>query len=75
VEYPNLMLEIVATIPEPQRIRHAVETLGARRVFFGTDMTLLTPAYAFGLLRGARLDPADSKRILGLNAAERFGFA
>lgn len=74
VEYPNLMLEIIASIPEPRRIRHAVETIGAERVFFGTDMTLLTPAYGFGLVKSARLEPQDREKVLGLNAETYFRF-
>lgn len=69
----NLNLEIVATIPECARIKQAVGTLGAERVFFGTDMTLFTPAYAFGLLDGAGLSAGEHKQILGANALRVFG--
>jgi len=71
-EHPNLMLEIISTIPEARRIKEAVETLGAERVFFGTDMTLLTPAFAFGLLDSAGLAGADREKVLGLNAKRYF---
>lgn len=71
-EHSNLNLEIVSTIPEPLRIRQAVEVLGAERVFFGTDMTLFTPAYALGLLDAAGLDEDDRLKILGLNAMRFF---
>lgn len=72
-ELPNLYLEIVSTIPEAWRIREAVEAVGADRVFFGTDMTLFTPAYALGLVDSAGLSPADKEKILGLNAGRFFG--
>lgn len=69
---PNTYLEIISSVPEPRRIREAVETLGAGRVFFGTDMTLITPAAAFGLVKGAGLSEGDATRVMGLNALELF---
>lgn len=72
VEYPNVNLEFISSIPDPERIRVAVETLGPERVFFGTDMTLISPAVAIGLMKGARLSEADAQRVFSLNAKEFF---
>ena len=69
----NLNLEIIASLPECVRISEAVRVLGAERVFFGTDMTLFTPAYAFGLLDGAGLSQGERRQILGANALRVFG--
>ncbi len=74
LEYPNLHLETISSLPEPARVRSAVEALGARRVFFGTDMTLFTPAYGIGIVKGAGLSQADQARVMGENALEFFRF-
>jgi len=67
-EHPNIYLEFISSIPEPERIRMAVEEVGPERVFFGTDMTLISPAVAFGLMKGARLGEEDAEKVFGLNA-------
>jgi len=73
-EYPNLYLEISATLADPDRIRQAVRRLGARRIFLGTDTTLISPAWAFGVLQAARLPAKERRMIAGENAASFFQF-
>jgi len=72
-EYDNVWIETASTFVQPSWIRGAVEIAGARKVLFGTDMTLLTPAFALGALRAARLKESDLARVTCENAAEVFG--
>lgn len=72
-EYANLWLETASTVSEPSWIRDAVAIVGARKVLFGTDMTLLTPAWALGAARAAGLDKDDFDMVMGRNAIEFFG--
>ncbi|MCD6404276.1 MAG: amidohydrolase family protein [Planctomycetes bacterium] len=67
-EYSNLYVEIAATLAEPARITEAVRRLGAEKVFFGTDMTLLSPAYAVGLVKAAGLTGQENEKVMGGNA-------
>ncbi|MHC4714456.1 MAG: amidohydrolase family protein [Planctomycetota bacterium] len=72
-EYPNLYLEIVSTVAQPEWVAEAVAKAGADRVLFGTDMTLISPAFALGLVKGAGLSENDLQRVMTLNARELFG--
>jgi len=65
--YPNLYLDITMSMPYPERLRIAVETVGPQRVLYGTDMPLLSPAISLGLVKGAMLSKDDEEKILGGN--------
>ena len=67
-EQQNVYLEIISTVPEAGRIKQAVRELGAERVFFGSDMTLFSPAYGFGLVESAGLTDAERELVMGRNA-------
>jgi len=71
-EHSNLYMEIVSTVPEAERITEAVRNVAPERVFFGTDMTLLTPAYALGLVDSAGLQEREKEMVMGLNARRFF---
>lgn len=73
LELPNVYLEIISTVPEAFRVGEAVQALGPERVFFGTDLTLFTPAYALGLMDSAGLSEAERQRVMALNAQDFFG--
>jgi len=70
----NVMLEAVASNPERARIRQAVETLGADRMLFGTDQTLLDPAYMIGMFEESGFTLEERKKIYCANS-ERIFFA
>ena len=72
-EYTNLYLEIVSTVAHPQWIAEAVRRVGSERVLFGTDMTLLSPAWALGLVGAAGLGESESAKVMGENAKVLFG--
>ena len=72
-EYDNLWLEITSSFLQPEWITGAVEIAGAAKVLFGTDMTLLSPAWTLGAVRAARLAERDLEMLMGRNAISFFG--
>lgn len=66
--HPNLYLETSA-MPYPQKIREAVERVGAGRVLFGSDGPGCNPALEVDKVRMAGLAPADEAQVLGATAA------
>jgi len=67
VDYKNLYLDITMSMPHPDRINIAVQKVGAERVIFGTDMTLLEPAIPLGLIQGSKISDEEKELILGGN--------
>jgi predicted TIM-barrel fold metal-dependent hydrolase len=65
---PNLYLETSA-MPYPEKIRRAVERVGAERVVFGSDGPGCNPALEVEKVRMLELSPDDERRVLGMTAA------
>lgn len=68
----NIYLEPCCSFPDAGKLEAAVGLVGARRVVFGTDATLLTPAFLLGLLEDADLKEEDRQRIAYANALDIF---
>jgi len=66
----NLMLDVGGADPAADRIKHAVEQVGAHRLLFGTNTPLVHPLYALGMVRDAEIPAFDKERILHRNAAK-----
>lgn len=66
--HPNLYLETSA-MPYPEKIRVAVERVGAHRVLFGSDGPGCNPKLELDKVRMARLEAADESDVLGGTAA------
>jgi predicted TIM-barrel fold metal-dependent hydrolase len=66
--HPNLVLETSA-MPYPERIREAVERLGAERVLYASDGPACSPRLEVEKIRLAGLDPEAERLLLGENAA------
>lgn len=60
----NVFLDTSGSVIDEGMIEMAVDVLGVDRVLFGCDMSM-TPGV--GKIRGARLDPAVKRKILGEN--------
>lgn len=71
---PNTYLEICGSVLHHDRLREAVDRVGSDRVVFGSDMTLLSPAFALGQVLDSEISEQDKRRILHDNAARLFGF-
>lgn len=70
----NVYLEPCSSFPDAGKINRAVEVVGAERVLFGTDSSLLNPAFVWGMLQDAGLGEDDLNKIAFENAREIFEF-
>jgi predicted TIM-barrel fold metal-dependent hydrolase len=71
---PNIVLETSAT-PYPDKIREAVERIGAERVVFGSDGPVSSPVLEREKVMIADLSPEETDLVLGGNAARLLGLA
>jgi uncharacterized protein len=71
---PNIVLETSAT-PYPDKIREAVERIGAERVVFGSDGPVSSPVLEREKVMIADLSPEQTDLVLGGNAARLLGLA
>jgi predicted TIM-barrel fold metal-dependent hydrolase len=58
--------------PEANRIRWILDRIGADRLMFGTDATLIDPSVALGALDAADLSPEEHAAITHTNATTLF---
>lgn len=66
--FPNLWLDITSSNHCYRMIEHAVATVGAHRILYGSDMPFLGAAGALGRILHAEISEADKELILGGNA-------
>jgi len=71
-EHSNLYLEICQTTLERGKIEEAVDAIGADKILFGSDLTLLNPAHAIGMIIEADISKSDKEKIFYLNAERIF---
>ncbi len=72
-EHFNLFVEPCSTLVERDEVRYAVEKMGDRRVLFGSNATLINPAFVAGMVRDAELTIQQKERVFYKNAKELFG--
>lgn len=72
LESPNLYLEICSTWTDPEKVRAAIDAVGAERVLFGTDATLFDAAHMLGAVEDAGLSQEEYALIMGENARRLF---
>jgi len=72
-EADNVYLEICSSSPERGKIETAVRKVGAGRVVFGSDASLLNPAFVIGTVVGSELSEAEKEQIFYLNARNLLG--
>ena len=65
---PNVYLELSGSYPYRGVLRRAIDTVGADRIVFGTDMDLIVPAFALGIYQDADLSPEEDRLIMAENA-------
>ena len=56
-ERPNLYLEPCSGLSPWGKLEKTIAAVGAERVLYGSDLTLLDPGYTIGLVTGAELVP------------------
>ena len=67
-DFENLLLDLTTSNHCYGMIEHAVATVGADRILFGTDMPFMSAAGAVGKVLYARISEEDKNKILGGNA-------
>lgn len=70
---PNLYLELCSGLSPCGKLEAAVAAVGAERLLFGSDLTLLDPGYTLGLVQGAEISEEDKAKILYGNAQRLLG--
>jgi len=70
----NLVLEVSGSL-NPDKIRLAVERVGAHRMVFGTNMPIYDPSITVGLVEGADISDVDRRLIFEGTANRLFGWA
>jgi hypothetical protein len=71
---PNLYLELCSGLSPWGKLERAVSMVGAERLLYGSDLTLLDPGYTLGLVTGSELSPHQQRLILYENARRLFEF-
>ena len=64
----NVYLEICSSLPARRKIETVVETIGAERVVFGSDSSLINPAFIIGMVVDSEINERDKEKIFYLNA-------
>lgn len=72
-EHFNVFVEPCASLADRDKIRYAIDKMGDRRVLFGSDQTLINPAFVAGMVRDADVTLQQKERIFYRNAKELFG--
>lgn len=73
-EFENGYLEICSSTPEQGKIQEAVAIAGPEKILFGSDMTLLNPAFVLGTVMDAEIPEVAKQCILYENAQRVFKF-
>lgn len=74
-EFDAVMLDITTSNHAYGMIEHAVNTIGAGRLLYGSDMPFISAAAAIGKVLYANISDAAKAKILGANAQELLGAA
>lgn len=71
---PNVYLELCSGLAPWGKLERAISVVGADRLLFGSDMTLLDPGYTLGTVTGAEITEEQKRLILYANGKRLFGF-
>lgn len=71
---PNVYLELCSGLSPWGKMERSVAMVGAERLLFGTDLTLLEPGYTLGLVTGAEIGEREKRMILYGNGKRLMGF-
>lgn len=70
----NIYTEIVSSYTVYDQIQYACNILGAERVLFGSDLTLLDPSLSIGAVMSSEVSDEDKDKIFYENAMNLFKF-
>ena len=66
--HPNAILEPCCTPAERGKVGYAVQVVGAERVVFGSDLTLISPFHTLGMVLEEEFEQGVLRKILRENA-------
>ena len=64
----NVYLEICSSYPIAGKIESVVKEIGVERVIFGSDSSLINPAFIIGMVIDSEISKKDKEKIFYLNA-------
>ena len=64
----NIYLELSGSYPERDALRKAIDGAGKERVVFGTDLDLISPAFALGVYYEADMSTEEERLVMAENA-------
>jgi predicted TIM-barrel fold metal-dependent hydrolase len=67
-DVPNMYLETCTSFSNAGTLEFIVDGVGADRILFGSDMTLMDARLQLGIIATADIPEEDKRKILGLNA-------
>jgi predicted TIM-barrel fold metal-dependent hydrolase len=70
----NVYLEICGSLLHRDRIAEAVTQVGSERVLYGSDLTLISPAFSLGQVLDSEIGDRDKEQLLRGNAARLLHF-
>ncbi len=70
---PNMLLELCSGLAPVGKIERAAAMVGADRLLFGSDLTILDPGYTLGTVLGSEISESEKRDILYNNAKRLFG--
>ena len=70
---PNMYVETCSSFNYANTLEFIVDGMGADKILFGSDMTLMDARLQVGMIATADISEEDKRRILGLNAIELLG--
>ena len=74
-DLPNLYLDLTYSREHTNMIEYFVETLGADRIIWGSDVPLFSMAHQISKVLFARIPDEDKRKILYYTAARLFGLS
>lgn len=71
--YPNIYVEPCSSYADRDKLRVSIDTLGLERVLFGSDFTLINPAFVIGMVECSGLTEEEKNSIYYKNAIRLLG--
>lgn len=72
---PNVYYDFCSTWALRGKVEFALQQVGTERILFGSDLTLLNPWFAIGMIESVHADEDVKRKILRENAMRLFAFA
>ena len=66
----NVYLELCSSYPIAGKIESVVKEIGAERVIFGSDSSLINPAFIIGMVVDSEISKKDKEKVFYLNAKD-----